>query len=220
MTTFYNDSYEFGRGMAGGALDCGRLQLVDGVRQVEHLSVELVDEGLQLVHGIQHLDAPRVRVEAHLEGSRHVGHPAPELVLGVLEALRDEVDGLVFLVLVGLDGGQGRLEGPQLRLVAEGVQKLPVGAEQPGAVGFHGAVLFAKTELHCEPVDLQVHQWNIEDDIAWKIFNILHTRYKKRIERYLAKNLLVFQWKSISSTVIVTPFGNLEYLIVFMANLK
>lgn len=152
-----------GDGRPEGALDCRRLQLVDGVGQVEHLGVELVHEGLQLVHGVQHLDAPRVRVEAHLEGSRHVGHPAPELVLGVLEALRDEVDGLVFLVLVGLHGGYGRFEGPQFRLVAEGVQQLSVGAEQAGAVGLHGAVLLAKAELHCEPVHLKVYQLNVQN---------------------------------------------------------
>lgn len=43
-------------------------QLLDGVGQVQDLGVHLVDQSLQLVHGIEDFDALGVRVEAHLEG--------------------------------------------------------------------------------------------------------------------------------------------------------
>lgn len=121
---------------------------------MEDFGVELVDERLELVDGVEHLHAAGVGVEAHLEGPRHVRHPTPELVLGVLEALGDVVDRLVLLVLVGLDGRRGGLEGPQLGLVAERVQKLAVRAEEARAVRLHVALFLAKAELHGEPVYL------------------------------------------------------------------
>lgn len=52
------------------------LELLDGVGKVQHFGVQLPDESLQLVDGVEHFHALRVRVEAHLEGTRHGGHPA------------------------------------------------------------------------------------------------------------------------------------------------
>lgn len=124
---------------------------------MEQLGVHLGDEGLELVDRVEDLDALRVRVEAHLERPRHRRHPAAELLLGVLEALRHVVDRLVLLVLVRLHGRGGRLERAQLGLVAEGVQQLAVRRKQTGAVRLHvrASGFFAQTELDGEPVDLR-----------------------------------------------------------------
>lgn len=138
----------------GGPLAEGLAQFVDGIRQVQDLSVELCHECVQLVDRVQDLDALRVRVESHLEGSRHGGHPATELLLGVLEALGDVVDGLVLLILVRLEGGGGGVEGAQLGLVADGVQELTVGGQEASAVRLDFAIFLAETELDSEPVDL------------------------------------------------------------------
>lgn len=121
---------------------------------MQDLCVELGDQRVQFIDGVEDLDALGVRVESHLEGARHGGDPAPELLLGVLEALGHEVDGLVLLVLVRLQGGGGRIEGAQLGLVADGVQKLPVGGQQTGTVRLDFTILFAQSELDSEPVDL------------------------------------------------------------------
>lgn len=121
---------------------------------MQHLGVELMHQGVQLVDGVEHLDAARVRVEAHLEWTRHGRHPAPELVLGVLEALGDIVHRLVFLVLVGLDGGDGRLEGSELGFVAQSVEQLTVGAQEAGAVGLDLSGLFAQAKFNRKPVYL------------------------------------------------------------------
>ena len=75
---------------AGWLLEVRVLELLDGVGEVQHLGVELPDQRLQLVHGVQHLHALRVRVETHLEGSRHGRHPASVEVKG----------GLVYLLLI------------------------------------------------------------------------------------------------------------------------
>lgn len=61
---------------AGWSLEMRALELLDGVGEVQHLRVQLPDESLQLVHGVEHFHALGVGVEAHLEGSRHGGHPA------------------------------------------------------------------------------------------------------------------------------------------------
>lgn len=65
---------------AGCLLEARVLELLDGVSEVQHLGVELPDERLQLIHGIQHFYALRVWVEAHFEGSRHGRHPASVVV--------------------------------------------------------------------------------------------------------------------------------------------
>jgi len=133
-------------------------QLGDGVGQVQDLRVHLVHQGLQLVNGVQNLDALGVRVEAHLEGTRHGADPATELVLGILEALGHVVDGLVLLVLVGLHGRGGGLEGTVLALVADGMEQLAVGAQESSAVGLDLTVFLAETELNSEPVDLEIEE--------------------------------------------------------------
>jgi len=133
-------------------------QLGDGVGQVQDLRVHLVHQGLQLVNGVQNLDALGVRVEAHLEGTRHGADPATELVLGILEALGHVVDGLVLLVLVGLHGRGSGLEGTVLALVADGVQQLTVGAQESSAIGLDLTMFLAETELNSKPVDLEINK--------------------------------------------------------------
>lgn len=121
---------------------------------MKDLGVKLSDQRVQLVHRVQDLDPFRVRVESHLEGSRHGGHPATELLLGVLEALGHVVDGLVLLVLVRLQRRGCGVEWAQLRLVADRVQELTVGRQQTGTIGLDFTIFLAQTELDSEPVDL------------------------------------------------------------------
>lgn len=123
---------------------------------MKNLRVHLVHQCLQFVHRIENLNTFGVRVEAHLEGTRHGAHPTAELVLGILETLGHIVDGLILLILVGLHCSHSWLEGAMLALVADGVQQLAVGAEQTGTVGLNLTVLLAQTELHGEPVDLGI----------------------------------------------------------------
>lgn len=130
-------------------------QLGDGVGQMQNLRVHLVHQSLQLVDGVQHLDALGVRVETHLEWTRHGAHPATELVLGILEALGHIVDGLVLLILVGLHGGGCGLEGAVLALVADGMEQLTVGAQESSTVGLDLTMFLAETELNSEPVNLE-----------------------------------------------------------------
>lgn len=129
-------------------------QFVNGVRQVQDLSVELGDQCVQLVHGVEDFDALSVRVESHLERAGHGWHPAPEFLLGVFEALGHVVNGLVLLVLVWLQGRGCGVEGAQLWLVRDGVQELTVGGQQSSTVRLDFAVFLAQAELHREPVDL------------------------------------------------------------------
>lgn len=129
-------------------------QLLNSIGQMKNLRVHLVHQCLQFVHRVENLNALGVRVETHLEGTRHGAHPTAELVLGILETLGHIVDGLILLILVGLHSSHSGLEGAMLALVADGVQQLAVGAEQTGTVGLHLTVLLAQTELDGEPVDL------------------------------------------------------------------
>lgn len=80
------------------------------------------------------------------------------LLLGVQEAFRDVVQGLVLgdrvLRLAGLAG----FKGQELRSVTHGVLQLPEGGEQSGAVRLDLAVLAAHSELHREPVTLHVEE--------------------------------------------------------------
>lgn len=108
--------------------DWGSLHFVDGVREVQHLCVQLLHQGFQFLHGIQYLDPSCMRVEPDLEGSGHLGDPPSELVLHVLNAVSHVVDRLVLLVLVGLDSGASRVEWSVFWFVGEGVQELSVGA--------------------------------------------------------------------------------------------
>lgn len=104
------------------------------------------------------MDVSVIKKNASFSGfTLHCRH-VPELVLGVLETLRDEIDRLVFLVLVRLHRGDGRLERPQLRFAGHRVQQLAVRGQQPRAVRLHLAVLLAKAELDREPVDLRAHK--------------------------------------------------------------
>lgn len=59
-----------------GSFELRSPHFVDSVSEVQHLCVQLPDEGIQLLHGVEDLDALCVRVEADLEWSRHGGHPA------------------------------------------------------------------------------------------------------------------------------------------------
>lgn len=132
----------------------GTTHLGDGIAQVQDLGVHLLDEGFQFINGVEDLNTLGVRVEADLEWAGHGRHPATELVLGISEALGHEVNGLVFLILVGLDGGGGGLEGTVLTLVAQGVQEFAVGGQETGSIGFHLSLLLAQTEFNGEPVYL------------------------------------------------------------------
>lgn len=95
-----------------------------------------------------------MRVEANLERTRHVRYPSTELLLGILEALGNEVDRLILLVLIRLDSCLCRVEWAVLGLVAHCVQQLTVGGQQTGTVSFDLVVFFAQAELNCEPVNL------------------------------------------------------------------
>lgn len=121
---------------------------------MQDLGVELSHQRVQFVDRVQDLDALGVWVESDLEGARHGGHPATELLLGVLEALGHIVDGLVLLVLVRLQRGGCGVEGAQLGLVADGVQELTVGRQETGSVRLDFAIFLAQAELDSEPVDL------------------------------------------------------------------
>lgn len=59
----------------GYSLEVRAFELLEGVGKMQHLGVELPDKRLQLVHGVEDFHTLRVRVEAHLEGSRHGRHP-------------------------------------------------------------------------------------------------------------------------------------------------
>lgn len=131
-------------------------QLLNGIGQMKYLRVHLMHQCLQLIDRVENLDAFGMRIEAHLERTRHGADPATELVLGILETLGHVVDGLIFLILIRLHGGDGGLECAMLALVADGVEQLAVGAQQTGTVGLDLTVLLAQTELDGEPVDLQV----------------------------------------------------------------
>lgn len=110
---------------------------------------------LQLINGIENLNTFGVRIEAHLEGTRHGADPATELILGILETLSHIVDGLIFLILIRLHCSHCGLEGAMLALIADGMEQLTVGAQQTSTVGLDLTVLLAQTELNGEPVDLQ-----------------------------------------------------------------
>lgn len=81
-------------------------------------------------------------------------YPTAEFLFGILEALRHEVDRLVILILVLLNGGGLWLERPMLAFAArERVKKLPVGGQKAGTVGFHIRPLLAEAEFDGEPVN-------------------------------------------------------------------
>lgn len=123
-------------------------------------------------------------VEADLEWPGHGRDPAAELFLGILEALGDVVDWLVFLVLVGLDGGAGRVKSAVLGLVADGVQQFSVGRQQTGTVGLDFVVFLAQTELYGEPVDLR----NRENIKPISITEVITIRpIPATVNRHLAK---------------------------------
>lgn len=122
---------------------------------MEYLRVHLMHQCLQFINGIENLNTFGVRIEAHLEGTRHGANPATEFILGILETLSHIVDGLIFLILIRLDSSNCGLEGTMLTLIADGMEQLTVGTQQTSTVGLHLTVLLAQTELNGEPVDLQ-----------------------------------------------------------------
>lgn len=81
-------------------------------------------------------------------------YPTAEFLFGILEAIRHEVDRLVILILVLLNGGGFWLERSMLAFAArERVKKLPIGGQKAGTVGFHIRPLFAEAEFDGEPVN-------------------------------------------------------------------
>lgn len=160
------------------------LQLFDCVRQVHHFCSEMCDERLQLFDGVKldNLDGLCVWIEAHLEGSRHGGHPLAELLLGILEALGHEVDWLILLVLVGLDSGGGWVEWTVLRLVAHSMQQLSVGGQESSAISFDLIVFFAQAELNCKPVNLfRAEENKISDKFTWQGMRLFMEELENRM---------------------------------------
>lgn len=81
-------------------------------------------------------------------------YPTAEFLFGILEALRHEVDRLVILILVLLNGGGLWLERSMLAFAArERVKELAVGGQKAGAVGFHIRPFLAEAELDGEPIN-------------------------------------------------------------------
>lgn len=81
-------------------------------------------------------------------------YPTAKFLFGILEAIRHEVDRLVILILVLLNGGGFWLERSMLAFAArERVKKLPIGGQKAGTVGFHIRPLFAEAEFDGEPVN-------------------------------------------------------------------
>ena len=76
------------------------------------------------------------------------------LVLGVLEAVCDVVDGLVLGDGVLLEAGLLRQKLPDVGLVREAVLELAERRQQTGTVRLQVALLAAQAELHREPVAL------------------------------------------------------------------
>ena len=72
----------------------------------------------------------------------------------------DEVDWLIRLIVVRLDGGDVGVEGLVLAFGGvEGVLQLAEGGQKAGAVSAHGAVFFsAKPELDREPIHLKMRR--------------------------------------------------------------
>lgn len=132
------------------------LQLLYRVRQVHHFCSQLCHESFQLFDRVQlnDFDAFGVGVEADFEWTRHLGDPFAELFLGVFEAFGDEVDWLIFLILVRLNSCACWVEWTVFWLVAHGMQQLSISGQQTGAVGFDFVVFLAQTEFDCEPVNL------------------------------------------------------------------
>ena len=74
------------------------------------------------------------------------------LLLGVLEALRDVIEGLVLCDGVLRHPSLLRLEVPELRLPGQTPLQLPEGGQEPGPVGLKLPVLPRDAELDGEPV--------------------------------------------------------------------
>lgn len=87
----------------------------------------------------------------------------PEFVFGIFEALGYVVDGLVLLILVGLNRSGSRVEGPMFRLVTEGVQQFTNGREHSRTIHLQLLVLLAETEFNGKPVYLR------KENIQWKL---------------------------------------------------
>ena len=73
-------------------------------------------------------------------------------LLGVLEALRDVVEGLVLSDGILLDSGLLRLEAPELRFARETPLQLSEGREQSCTVRLQFSLLPRDPELDGEPV--------------------------------------------------------------------
>lgn len=92
------------------------LKLVEGVEQRLDLAVDVLDQLLDLALRVQQLDTLSIGVITHSEWTRDLGGELNHLLLGIVEALRDEIERL--MLGDGILGHTGllRLEGLQLRL--------------------------------------------------------------------------------------------------------
>lgn len=93
-------------------------------------------------------------IEANFEGSGHGGHPTTELVFGIFETFGHIIDGLVFLILVGLDGGGSGFESTMFTFVGNGMQQFTVGGQKTSTISLDLTMFFAETEFNSKPVDL------------------------------------------------------------------
>lgn len=110
---------------------------------MQHFGVQLRHERFQFVDRVQDLNTFGVRIEANFEWTRHAGDPSTELLLGIFEAFGDEIDGLIFLILIRLNSCLCWVEWTVLGLVAYSVQQLAVGRQQTGAICFDLVVFLA-----------------------------------------------------------------------------
>lgn len=104
-------------------------------------------------------------IETYFEGSGHSGYPTTELVLGIFETFGYVVNGLVFLILIGLYGGGCGFECTMFTFVGDGMQQFAVRGQETSTISLDLAMFFAQTEFNSEPVDL-----NVKNETEKKIF--------------------------------------------------
>lgn len=92
------------------------LKLGESIAEGPNLAVDIGDQHLDLSLGVEKLDGLRVRVIPNSEWARNGRSEVYHFLLGVLEALGDEVDWLVFCNRIFLCSRLLRIERQQLRL--------------------------------------------------------------------------------------------------------
>ena len=146
-----------GRDPLGGGALAGLLG--EGVAEQAELATDAVSDPVEVVGRLDRLDSLGIRVVPDLEALLKGIGKVPHLLLGLLEGLGDEVDGLVVCDRVLLQAGRRWLESLVLgrvlelailalaRLVGQAVLQFTEGGQQPGPVGLELALLPADPEL-------------------------------------------------------------------------